>query len=216
MTQSKAMQTVMDPVIDFHRDHQVPMRATPGIPADERVRLRARLLIEELGETLAAMFDENHRAGEEDFSIAYAIDRLQMLVDDAPIRVDLVGLADGLADIQYVTIGAALEFGIPHDRTWAEVCASNATKKGATKRADGKIEKPPTYRAPDIRAVLFPDSETFPTTTNTGANVIPATERINGWTYPGGRARHKQDPALSVSSELHDNNDPGGFGAGGR
>jgi predicted HAD superfamily Cof-like phosphohydrolase len=159
---AKAMSEAMLPVISFHTQHAVPMRATPGIPPDDRVRLRARLLVEELGETLAAMFDEhrnvNSTGSDLDSSVAHALDQLQETIDHAPVRVDLVSFADGLADLQYVTIGAALEFGIPHDRCWAEVCASNATKGDGTKRVDGKIGKGPSYRAPDIRSILFPCS----------------------------------------------------------
>lgn len=158
----QAMAEVMHEVIDFHRDHGIPMRATPSIPPDDRVRLRARLLVEELGETLAAMFDENKGIGGEDVTLAEAIDRLQWCIDEAPVRVDLVGVADGLADVQYVTIGAALEFGLPFDAVWAEVCRSSATKKGATRRADGKIEKPAHYSPPDVRGVLFDGEPSYP------------------------------------------------------
>lgn len=71
---------------------------------------------------------------------------------------NLVEMADGLADLLYVTIGAALEFGIPIDRVFAEVHRSNMTKLGPDGRprlrADGKILKPDTYSPPDVAACL--------------------------------------------------------------
>lgn len=70
---------------------------------------------------------------------------------------DVVEVADALADLLYVTIGAALQWGIPLDRVFAEVHRSNMTKDGGGKRADGKILKGPGYAPPDVAAVLRGD-----------------------------------------------------------
>src|SRR5262249_982854 len=56
---------------------------------------------------------------------------------------DVVGVADALADLLYVVIGSALQWGIPIERVFAEVHRSNMTKEGGGKRADGKILKGP-------------------------------------------------------------------------
>lgn len=69
---------------------------------------------------------------------------------------DVLGVADALADLQYVVIGSALQWGIPLDRVFAEVHRSNMTKEGGGKRADGKILKGPDYEPPDIAAALWP------------------------------------------------------------
>lgn len=78
--------------------------------------------------------------------------------EDAEDDDDLVEIADALADIVYVAIGTALEYGIPLDRVLAEVHRSNMSKcvEGKiVKREDGKILKPPTFSPPDIKGVLF-------------------------------------------------------------
>lgn len=72
---------------------------------------------------------------------------------------DMEEIADGLADLIYVAVGAALEFGIPLDRVWAEVQRSNMAKVDAEtgrvrKRADGKVLKPDGWTPPDIKSAL--------------------------------------------------------------
>lgn len=67
---------------------------------------------------------------------------------------DIVGIADALADLEYVTHGAALYFGIPQDHVFREVHRSNMTKiksDGTVEyREDGKVLKPDTFEEPDI------------------------------------------------------------------
>jgi NTP pyrophosphatase (non-canonical NTP hydrolase) len=67
---------------------------------------------------------------------------------------DVVEVADALADLLYVVIGSALQWGIPIERVFAEVHRSNMTKEGDAKRADGKILKGPNFSPPDIAGVL--------------------------------------------------------------
>lgn len=82
--------------------------------------------------------------------IAEELDELLRALD----ANDITEVADALADLQYVVIGAALQWGIPLDRVFAEVHRSNMTKEGGGKRADGKILKGPGYESPDVAAVL--------------------------------------------------------------
>lgn len=122
-------------VSEFHRSCDVPIAAAPIVASPRRAKLRLSLLREELKETEVAM-----RKG------------------------DLVQIADGLADLLYVTIGTALEYGIPIDRVFAEVHRSNMTKVDpktgkVRKRRDGKILKPKTWRPPDIDAAFRGDTK---------------------------------------------------------
>jgi predicted HAD superfamily Cof-like phosphohydrolase len=117
--------TLLSDVADFHRAMGQPIATTPQLLPTERIELRARLISEEYNETIAAL-----RAD------------------------DLVGVADGLADLIYVAVGCALEMGIPLDKVWAEVQRSNMAKVGGEKRADGKIMKPPGWVAPDIAGAM--------------------------------------------------------------
>lgn len=69
---------------------------------------------------------------------------------------DLVEAADALADLLYVTYGAAIAFGIPIDKVFAEVHRSNMTKfkDGPKFRSDGKLLKGPGFEPPRIKEIL--------------------------------------------------------------
>lgn len=69
-----------------------------------------------------------------------------------PERV--IAVADALGDLVYVIAGAALTWGIDLTAVVEEIHASNMTKIGGEKRADGKVLKPATYRAPNIKRAL--------------------------------------------------------------
>jgi predicted HAD superfamily Cof-like phosphohydrolase len=70
-----------------------------------------------------------------------------------------VEVADALADMVYIIVGTALEFGIPLDRVWDEVQRSNMAKVDPVsgrveKRADGKVKKPQGWEGPRISEAL--------------------------------------------------------------
>lgn len=69
---------------------------------------------------------------------------------DAIEAGDLPAAADGMADLLYVTIGTAVEFGIDIQPIFDEVHRANMRKVGGGKRADGKTLKPPGWKEPDI------------------------------------------------------------------
>ena len=115
---------------EFHRAYGLPVRESPTVDVGaDQVELRLALIEEEVGELAEAA-----RAG------------------------DLVGVADALADIVYVAYGTAHVYGIDLDAVLDEVHSSNMTKLGADgrpiRRADGKVLKGPSYRPPNIAAVL--------------------------------------------------------------
>lgn len=118
--------------------------------------LRARLMLEELGEVIEAIVEQ-----------------------------DTVKYADGLADLCYVTIGSAVQCSIPLPDVWAEVQRANMSKfptcdlcrgsgrvpasitrnmvicgecngygRVAIRDAGGKVQKPPGWSPLDIAAVL--------------------------------------------------------------
>lgn len=70
----------------------------------------------------------------------------------------LVGIADALTDILYVTYGAGHAFGINLDECFEEVHESNMSKLGPDGkpiyRDDGKVMKGPDYREPDLRKII--------------------------------------------------------------
>lgn len=78
--------------------------------------------------------------------------------EDAALAGNIVGVADALADLVYVTYGAAITYGIDLDAVLKEVHRSNMTKLGPDGapiyRSDGKVLKPSTFSPPDVAAVL--------------------------------------------------------------
>jgi predicted HAD superfamily Cof-like phosphohydrolase len=78
---------------------------------------------------------------------------------EANERNDVVGVADALADMIYVAVGTALEYGIPLDKVWAEVQRTNMAKVDpatgkVSRREDGKILKPEGWTPPDVKGAL--------------------------------------------------------------
>lgn len=146
--------TPQEMVTEFHRVFRHPIGERPEWPQKGRVPLRVDLIQEEVDELLEACEGR-----------------------------DIVGVADALADLIYVTYGMALEFGINLDEVIAEVHRSNLTKlftlheaaeavlpeggyflsvpaPGDRKaamvgyRADGKVLKGPRFEEPRIYDAL--------------------------------------------------------------
>ena len=71
---------------------------------------------------------------------------------------DIVGTADGAADLVWVILGLCNTLGIHFAPVWNEVARSNMSKipiDGVlTKREDGKILKPNTFSPADIKTAL--------------------------------------------------------------
>lgn len=123
------MQKSQQLVREFHEKFGVSIEPSPAIPSRGVCRLRVELLLEEVHELSLAMEE-----------------------------CDLVGVADALADIQYVLDGAALCCGMDIEPLVEEVHRSNMTKiwpDGTVhRRPDGKIMKPPGFQSPDLEAIL--------------------------------------------------------------
>lgn len=119
--------TPLDLVAEFHRGAGAPVLPSPHAPSIDRRDLRAKLIQEECLEVLQAMEEG-----------------------------DVAHVAKELADLVYVTYGAALEWGIDLDAVFGEVHRSNMAKLGPRTRTreDGKIVKPEGWCPPDIHRVL--------------------------------------------------------------
>ncbi len=120
-----------------------------AIVPDEKIRiLRAKLILEEALETVAAMGVTVHTNGHEitEEGLGYA----------APNAVDLKEVVDGCADISVVTIGTLIAFGVDDEPVLEEVDASNLRKfgEGSYRREDGKWMKPPGWTPPDIMGAI--------------------------------------------------------------
>ena len=109
----------------FHREHGIPIRDTPTMPDAEQRLFRARLIVEEAAEFMAASS-----------------------------RRDMVEMADALCDLLYVVYGTAVVMGLDLEPILAEIQRSNMTKCPPSPDAFGKAVKGPDYVSPDIAARL--------------------------------------------------------------
>lgn len=137
---------------------ELPHKPTP-LSLDE-VKLCLRLIFEESFEVAEACF-----APESLVLIrmrAYK-DAMQTVLKNeaAPhdLQQDNVDLLDGLCDTQVVCMGMAAMAGLPLNEGMDEVNASNLAKIDAAtglciKDAGGKIQKPPGWKKPNLRAVI--------------------------------------------------------------
>ena len=107
-------------VAEFHRTFKHPIMDSPGIPDEQRCRLRVSLIAEELKELEEAISEKN-----------------------------IVGIADALSDIQYVLSGAVLEFGLGQKfkSLFEEVQRSNMSK--ACESEQEAIKTVEFYKAKD-------------------------------------------------------------------
>lgn len=126
--------TPFEMVKQFHTTYNLPIAETPCHPSNDRIKLRRDLISEEYWE-----YDRSVDSG------------------------DLINLAQELADLLYVTYGAALEYGIDLDAVVTEVHRANMSKLDSDgsvlRREDGKVLKGPNYSPPSIEKILFPVKE---------------------------------------------------------
>jgi predicted HAD superfamily Cof-like phosphohydrolase len=135
-------------VTEFHEAFGAPIADHPSAAKDERMRLRARLISEEFFETMRAIFGGNHER------INMAETTMNESIKHDALSVDMVDLADGLADLDYVVEGCRIECGIDGAPIAAEVHRSNMAKIGGSKRSDGKFLKPANWTPPAIAREL--------------------------------------------------------------
>ena len=117
----------------FHEKFGIPILSQPSIPSEERKQLRQSLIQEEYMELMGAMDDQN-----------------------------MPEIADAMADLIYVILGTALEYGVDLDPIWKEVQMSNMRKEGGAKNELGKLLKPPGWTPPDVYTKLVSQGWRYP------------------------------------------------------
>lgn len=135
-------------VRDFHKACGTVDPTEPTWPSYKKRSLRYHLQFEEGNELASELLPE------------HCLPVGQFLPHPVGSRAHLAALAKEIADVVYVAIGTALSCGIPLDKVWAEVHASNMAKVDPStgmvpRRDDGKILKPKGWQKPDIERVLF-------------------------------------------------------------
>ncbi len=116
---------MVENVLAFHRKFGCYTGDSPQRPPQPIVRLRLDLITEEYSELLRACD-----------------------------RGDLAGVADGIVDLIYVSIGKALAWGIDIRPIWRAVQRANMAKEGGGQRSDGKILKPAGWQPPDVAGLI--------------------------------------------------------------
>jgi predicted HAD superfamily Cof-like phosphohydrolase len=125
------------------------------------MRFRSRFFLEEISElilALGARHEQNKHLSRAVELIEAAREQITQAKDYEFSDVDLVEVADALGDIDYITAGAALTFGIPLPEITAEIHRSNLTKLGGDGNPiyndEGKVIKGPYYEEPEIEGIL--------------------------------------------------------------
>ena len=126
-----------------HAAQDVP--GVPVVPSLSVRELRARLILEEALETITALgfIVVKSKKG----------DGLEVFASGEP---NLIEIVDGCADVSVVTIGTLSACGV-HDAPILELVDNNNLAKfgpGSHRRKDGKWEKPPGHKPPDILEAL--------------------------------------------------------------
>lgn len=130
-------------VAEFHNAVGILSPTKPGV---HNAGLRLALILEELQELGAATgFHLNEL---NNWSTGWH------KVGEPPPPPDLIGAIDAIADLLYVVLGTAVEFGIDIEPFFDEVHRSNMTKIGGAVREDGKRLKPPHYEPPNLAPIL--------------------------------------------------------------
>jgi predicted HAD superfamily Cof-like phosphohydrolase len=125
------------------------------IPSKENRELRVKLLLEEVLELAKAsgvdirQFTDNGNVIHEPLSMDNCI------VEATSDIVDVVEVADAIADINYVSYGCAVTYGIDMEPVEKEVHRSNMSKFiDGYRRDDGKWIKGPSYSPANLKNII--------------------------------------------------------------
>ena len=119
------MDKVQKGVQEFHKKYGCVVNHKPTMIDAKTALLRARLIVEEAAEFMAAVSNE-----------------------------DMIGMCDAIADLLYVTYGTAVVMGVDMEPISDEVQRSNMTKDGGGQDSGGKVMKGPDFEEPDIEGIV--------------------------------------------------------------
>jgi predicted HAD superfamily Cof-like phosphohydrolase len=137
-------------VREFHKLVGQDIGEHPQVPAVEVVRLRGRVVIEEAFEFLEALAAPGWYRDQLNVMKA----RAKEYVADMPVKVDLEQAIDALADLDYVSEGSRIAFGVDGEPIADEVHRANMQKQGGGLDEHGKARKPAGWKPPDITGCL--------------------------------------------------------------
>lgn len=125
----------------------------PTLPTNSIRALRVKLLLEEVLELAAASGIRVHYKITKSEGVDLDIDGMLFRATKKP--ADLVQVADALADIKYVTEGAAVSYGMNLAPFFDAVHENNMTKVETGYRTpDGKWQKGKDFKPVDLSPIL--------------------------------------------------------------
>lgn len=148
-------------------DHQVRVEAfmleagqnvppRPTMPDEHTRLLRAKLILEETLETIAALGVDVRLEPDQDGNHSYPLlyDLLEFTINNKP---DFIEIVDGCADLSVVSIGTLSALGVYDYAILREVDQSNLNKfdPGGHRRDDGKWIKPPNWKPPQLAKIIL-------------------------------------------------------------
>lgn len=133
-------------VIEFMQLFDQKIEPEPSIPDPKTVRLRVMLVLEEALEFLEACFGSLPEKMIVEEMIRERINRREP-------KVSLEKVADALGDLDYVSEGARLAFGLDGESIADEIHRTNLLKVGGRVR-EGKQLKPLQWEPPKIEEIL--------------------------------------------------------------
>lgn len=151
------MMTQIQKVRSFHHKQKFP--CDKDLTSYENDKETNHYLDEVASELLlSATMMENRMKHEDHYNLRVA--RTQLMIEE--LGETILGLAhcdeiltlDGLSDLEFVTIGTAISFGLPLSEGLEEVCDSNLTKSPHEKD-DSRIRgKGSNFRPPNLKKVM--------------------------------------------------------------
>jgi predicted HAD superfamily Cof-like phosphohydrolase len=161
--------SMQEDIEEFMRRCDQEVADYPQLPSDEVRTLRIRLMVEELlGAKDISEFMIDIDGNATPYSANHYVELLVKNKSDelvaSMLKGDLVGVADGIADVLYVVIGTAVAYGIDIQEIFDEVHRSNLSKtvwnedlKRYTIEKDefGKGLKPDTYSPADLEPIVL-------------------------------------------------------------
>lgn len=152
------MRTEQQNVALFHKAAGIEDPVVPTIPSLEVRILRAKLILEEALETIRKGLEVEYAYRHGTLGL---LEHIELILKDktatwiATGPGNLIQIADGCADIKYVTNGTALACGIDMEPIDDEVQRSNMSKFiDGHRREDGKWVKGPSYSPADLHEIL--------------------------------------------------------------
>jgi predicted HAD superfamily Cof-like phosphohydrolase len=138
-------------VTAFRRLFGLAVRTKPEVPPTEELAMCLRLVVEEFVEVLGATGAPEplrERIKRELYTW------IEWQAGGVGFNVNLVNLAQELADLDFVGEGLRLSCGIPRQLVANEIARANLAKAGGPRDANGKIRKPKGWTPPDVAGVM--------------------------------------------------------------